>query len=87
MSSDLTTKNESILESNKIANILSGGLLLKINFNKKSKSTEIKQAIEKFCVLTSSFKPILHVPVCGNCGFKGEKLVDKCPTCKSQYIL
>tara|TARA_B110000014_G_scaffold234654_1_gene198684 strand:+ start:592 stop:2766 length:2175 start_codon:yes stop_codon:yes gene_type:complete len=86
-SSDLTAKNESILESNKIANILNGGLLLKIDFNKKSKSTEIKQVIEKFCVLTSSFKPVFHVPVCGNCGFKGEKLVDKCPTCKSQYIL
>ena len=57
------------------------------NFDKKSKSTEIKEAIEKFCVLTSSFKPTIHVPVCGNCGFKGEKLLDKCPTCKSQYIL
>ena len=84
---DLTPKNASILESNNIAKALNGGLLLKINFAKKPKSTEIKAVIEKFAVLTSSFKPRIHVPVCGNCGFKGEKLVDKCPECKSQYIL
>jgi ribonucleoside-triphosphate reductase len=84
---DLTPKNASILESNKITKALNGGLLLKINFAKKPKSTEIKNVIEKFAVLTSSFKPIVHAPVCGNCGYKDEKLVDKCPTCKSQYIL
>tara|TARA_B110000014_G_scaffold83967_1_gene57492 strand:- start:3647 stop:5665 length:2019 start_codon:yes stop_codon:yes gene_type:complete len=84
---DLTPKNASILESNNIAKALNGGLLLKINFAKKPKSTEIKAVIEKFAVLTSSFKPIVHAPVCGNCGYKDEKLVDKCPTCKSQYIL
>ena len=84
---DLTPKNASMLESNNIAKALNGGLLLKINFAKKPKSTEIKAVIEKFAVLTSSFKPIVHAPVCGNCGYKDEKLVDKCPTCKSQYIL
>ena len=84
---NLTPKNASILESNKIGKALNGGLLLKINFEKKPKSTEIKSVIEKFVVLTSSFKPIVHAPVCGNCGYKAEKLVDKCPTCKSQYIL
>tara|TARA_B100001540_G_scaffold315093_1_gene341496 strand:- start:682 stop:2844 length:2163 start_codon:yes stop_codon:yes gene_type:complete len=86
-SSDLTPKNELISQYSKISKILNGGLLLKINFDKKSKTTELKSVIEKMGSLTSSFKPILHVPVCGNCGFKGEKLVDKCPTCKSQYIL
>ena len=86
-SSDLTPKNELISQYSKISKILNGGLLLKINFDKKSKTTELKSVIEKMGSLTSSFKPILHVPVCGNCGFKGDKLVDKCPTCKSQYIL
>ena len=86
-SSDLTPKNELISQYSKISKILNGGLLLKINFDKKSKATELKSVIEKMGSLTSSFKPILHVPVCGNCGFKGDKLVDKCPTCKSQYIL
>ena len=86
-SSDLTPKNELISQYSKISKILNGGLLLKINLDKKSKATELKSVIEKMGSLTSSFKPILHVPVCGNCGFKGDKLVDKCPTCKSQYIL
>ena len=86
-SSDLKPKNELISQYSKISKILNGGLLLKINFDKKSKTTELKSVIEKMGSLTSSFKPILHVPVCGNCGFKGDKLVDKCPTCKSQYIL
>ena len=84
---ELTAKNELIQGSNNISKILNGGLLLKVNFEKKTKSGDIKSAIEKISLLTSSFKPVLDVPVCGNCGFKGEKLVDKCPTCKSQYIL
>ena len=84
---ELTAKNELIQGSNNISKILNGGLLLKVNFDKKTKSGDIKTAIDKISLLTSSFKPVLDVPVCGNCGFKGEKLVDKCPTCKSQYIL
>ena len=84
---ELTAKNELILGSNNISKILNGGLLLKVNFDKRIKSGDIKTVIEKVGSLTSSFKPVIHVPVCGNCGFKGEKLVDKCPTCKSQYIL
>ena len=84
---ELTAKNELIQGSNNISKILNGGLLLKVNFDKKTKSGDIKSAIEKIGLLTSSFKAVLDVPVCGNCGFKGEKLVDKCPTCKSQYIL
>ena len=84
---ELTAKNELIQGSNNISKILNGGLLLMVNFDKKTKSGDIKSAIEKISLLTSSFKPVLDVPVCGNCGFKGEKLVDKCPTCKSQYIL
>ena len=84
---ELTAKNELIQGSNNISKILNGGLLLKVNFDKKTKSADIKAAIDKISLLTSSFKPILDVSVCGNCGFKGDKLVDKCPTCKSQYIL
>ena len=84
---ELTAKNEIISEYNKIAKMLTGGLLLKINFENKSKPTEMKSIIEKAALLTSSFKPTMHVPVCGNCGYKGEKLVDKCPNCKSQFIL
>ena len=84
---ELTAKNEIISEYNHIAKMLTGGSLLKINFDSKSKPAEIKTIIEKAVVLTSSFKPIMHVPVCGNCSYKGDKLVDKCPNCKSQFIL
>ena len=84
---ELTAKNQLIIDSNGISKILNGGLLLKVNFDKNTKSGDMKKAIEKISLLTSSFKPVIHIPICGNCGFKGEKLVDKCPTCKSQYIL
>ena len=84
---ELTAKNEIISEYNHIAKMLTGGSLLKINFDSKSKPAEIKTIIEKAVVLTSSFKPIMHVPVCGNCSYKGDKLVDKSPNCKSQFIL
>ena len=84
---ELTAKSEIIGEIDNISKMLTGGLLLKINFENNSKSAEIKSIIEKAALLTSSFKPIIHVPVCGNCSYKREKLVDKCPNCKSQFIL
>jgi ribonucleoside-triphosphate reductase len=84
---ELTAKNEIISEYNHIAKMLTGGSLLKINFDTKAKPAEIKPIIEKAVVLTSSFKPIMHVPVCGNCSYKGDKLGSKCPNCKSQFIL
>jgi len=86
-SGNLTAKNEFISDCNTISKTLNGGLLLKVNFVQGTKPTDMKTMIDKISLLTSSFKPRIHVPVCGNCGFKGEKLVDKCPECKSQYIL
>ena len=47
----------------------------------------IKKAIEKTSELVGSFRPIRKVSICGNCGLKDEKITDKCPTCKSPYIL
>jgi len=48
---------------------------------------KIKKIIEKGASITSSFKPVMQIPTCGNCGFKDGKLGDKCPTCKSTYII
>jgi len=62
-------------------------LLLQIAIPKGTKVDEIKKVIEKGASITSSFKPVMQVPICGNCGFKDEKLEDKCPTCKSTYII
>jgi len=85
--SSLTGKSAEITECNKISKTLNGGLLLQIAIPKGTKVDEIKKVIEKGASITSSFKPIMQVPICGNCGFKGEKLGDKCPTCKSTYII
>jgi len=85
--SSLTGKSAEITECNKISKTLNGGLLLQIAIPKGTKVDEIKKAIEKGVNITSSFKPVMQVPICGNCGFKDEKLGDKCPTCKSTYII
>jgi len=85
--SSLTGKNSEITECNKISKTLNGGLLLQIAVPKHTKVDEIKKVIEKGASITSSFKPVMQVPICGNCGFKDEKLGDKCTTCKSTYII
>ncbi len=85
--SDLSTKSEKIVECNKIAKLLNGGLLTQIQFDKDAKVDEIKKTIEKVADLTTSFKPIKQVSICGNCGMKDEKMGEKCPNCKSPYII
>lgn len=85
--SSLTGKSAEITECNKIGKTLNGGLLTRITIPKGTKTSEIKKVIEKVANITSSFKPVMQVSICGNCGFKDEKLDDKCPTCKSTYII
>ena len=70
-----------------MAKLLNGGLLTQIQFNKDTKVAEIKKTIEKAADLTTSFKPIKQVSICGNCGMKDEKMGEKCPNCKSPYII
>jgi ribonucleoside-triphosphate reductase len=84
---NLTGKSTEIVECNKMNKILNGGLLTQITIPKGTKADEIKKVIEKGASITSSFKPVMQVPICANCGFKDEKLGDKCPTCKSTYII
>jgi len=84
---NLTGKSTEIVECNKMNKILNGGLLTHIIIPKGTKVDEIKKVIEKGASITSSFKPVMQVSICANCGFKDEKLVDKCPTCKSTYII
>ena len=85
--SNLAGKSAEIVECNKISKTLNGGLLIRIMIPKGTKVGEIKKVIEKGANLTGSFKPVMQVPICGNCGLKDEKLVDKCPACKSTYII
>ena len=84
---ELTAKSAEIVECNKITKILNGGLLVPLKISGGTKVTQIKKLIEKACSFIDSFKPVIKIPICGNCGFKGEKLVDKCPTCKSSFII
>jgi len=85
--SGLSGKSAEITECNKIGKILNGGLLIQITMPKGTKADEIKKVIEKGANITSSFKPVMQASICGNCGFKDEKLGDKCPVCKSTYII
>ncbi len=84
---EFTPKTEQISECNKIAKILNGGLLVSLQIDKGASIEDIKKAIEKTAQLTSSFKPVKTVPICGECGYKDKKLADKCPNCKSPYII
>jgi ribonucleoside-triphosphate reductase len=83
----LNAKAEKIVEANKTSKILNGGLLIRLKFDRESKVEDIKKALEKVGDLVGTFRPSKDVPICGNCGFKDEKLSDKCPVCKSPYIL
>ena len=83
----MNAKNETIVKCNQRARVLNGGNMTKIQIDSKTKSSDIKKIIEDASSLISSFKPTKHVPICGNCGHKSEKLTDKCPSCKSTYII
>ena len=85
--STYNNKSEPILECNKLSKLLNGGLLVTLEIGKDAKIDEIKEAIEKTSELTPSFKPIRNTPICGECGFKDEPFEDKCPKCKSPYIV
>jgi len=84
---DYTNKSEPIVECNKFSKLLNGGLLVTLKIDKDAKVNEIKKSIEKASVLVSSFKPVKKIAICGECGFKDEPFEDKCPKCKSPYVV
>jgi len=84
---DYTNKSEPIYECNKFSKLLNGGLYVTLNIDKDAKVDEIKKSIEKASTLVSSFKPVKKITICGECGFKDEPFEDKCPKCKSPYIV
>ena len=85
--SELTAKNEKITECNKIAKMLNGGLLVQLQLGDDSKVDDIKNTIEKTAQLIPTFKPVKQVCICVECGYKDEKLTDKCSKCKSPNIV
>ena len=84
---DYTSKTEIISECNKLSKLLNGGLLIRLDIDQDATQTDIKKSIEKAAELISSFKPVKKVALCGECGFKDEPFVDKCPKCKSSYVI
>ena len=84
---EMDSKSEKIVECNKMTKILNGGLLVQLKMPDGSNPSQIKNTIEKASNIFDSFKPIKKIPICGNCGLKDEKLQEKCPSCKSPYII
>jgi ribonucleoside-triphosphate reductase len=85
--SDYTNKSEPISQCNKLSKLLNGGLLVTLDIDKDAKVEDIKKSIEKASELTPTFKPQRPTAICGECGFKDEQFDDKCPKCKSPYIV
>ena len=84
---DFTAKSEPISECNKLSKLLNGGLLVTLKIDNDAKIDQIKKSIEKASELTTSFKPVKKISICGECGFKDEPFEDKCPKCKSPYVV
>ena len=84
---DFTAKSEPISECNKLSKLLNGGLLVTLKIDNDAKTDQIKKSIEKASELTTSFKPVKKISICGECGFKDEPFEDKCPKCKSPYVV
>jgi ribonucleoside-triphosphate reductase len=85
--SNYTLKSEIISESNKLTKLLNGGLFVTLDIDKHLKVDEIKKVIEKTVELVPSFKLVRQTTICGECGFKDEPFENKCPKCKSPYIV
>ena len=83
----MNPKSEKIAESNHMAKMLNGGFLVHLKIPDNMEASGIKKAIEKAGELLGSFRPVRKVPICSNCGLKEEKINEKCPVCKSPYIL
>jgi DNA-binding transcriptional ArsR family regulator len=83
----MNQKTDKVVEANHMYKALNGGLLVQLKIPDNTDTSGIKKAIEKASELVSSFRPIRKVHICSNCGLKEEKITDKCPTCKSPYIL
>ena len=82
-----TSKSDEIIECNKLSKILNGGLSVTLQIADDAQIVDIKKSIEKIAELTNSFKPVKSIAICGECGFKDEPFTDKCPKCKSPYIV
>ena len=84
---EYTAKSDQMAEYGRLSKILNGGLLVTLNLDRESGPSEIKKSIEKAAGLGMSFKPAKEISICGECGFKEEPFKDKCPKCKSPFVI
>ena len=84
---EFTNKSEPIVECNKTSKLLNGGLLINLLIERDSSHAQIKKSIEKAADLINSFKPVMNISICGECGYKDEPFKEKCPKCKSPYVV
>lgn len=72
---------------NDLAAGLTGGLMVRLDMGERRAPADIRSAIERFAPMLPSFMPSVRVPICGACGYKDAAISDKCPRCRSPYII
>lgn len=83
----MTPRNDRVSMCTRMHKLLKGNLLVRVAVRRGTPASQVKEAIEKAASLLPSFCPVAEVPLCGDCGFKGDGFAEKCPKCKSSYIL
>ena len=86
-SADLSGDSDEITECNRLSSGLTGGLMVRLEAGALRSPEEIRPAIEKFSALLPSFMPVVRVPICGACGYKDATISERCPRCRSPYII
>ena len=82
-----TPKSAHVAECGKVSKILNGGMLVTLEIDDDAGADDINEAILRAAELVPSFRPAKKVSICAECGFKGGVFAEKCPKCKSSYIL
>ena len=76
------------VECNKLSKLLNGGLLVTLEIDKNAKVLmKSKNQLRKHLPYYLLSNLLRSIAICGECGFKDEPFEDKCPKCKSPYIV
>ena len=84
---DYAMDDDSISWCNDLASALTGGLMVRLDAGDRRSAADIGSAIERFSPLLPSFALSVRVPICGACGYKDATITEKCPRCRSPYII
>lgn len=84
-----TMKKDSplVVECNTLEKMLNGGLLVTLDVNDGMGSAELSAAIQRAADMLTFLRPRARVYICGNCGQRSTKAVDKCQGCNSPHIV